>query len=575
MSPGIAMTPNFADRCRTLRRVAVAGGLVVLAAAAAVAAAAPETFGLEDPRHPVLAKALPEQPALPSQSSAVALGVVAQVALPSIDTAAVLAEDAARARLSGDKVLRFGVGRDLAVTPQDGTWYPLARGERLWAIEVVSPGALGLRLHFASLHLPPGARLAISPPPEAGAPALRVESHDASDATAQSSSFWSATVAGERVRIEYLAPAGAGTGLPFALDRLQHLYVDPVRAILGQGAGSCHNDVTCFPDWRAEARAVAGVGVIAEDSLFCTGQLLNDLGGDYTPYWLTAHHCVHSSQEARSAEIYWFYQTHACGGPPPSLSSVPTSLGATLLSTNASSDYTLLRIDGALPVGVYWAGWTAETIADGTPGAVIHHPSGDFKRISFGNKSSVTGCGGANHLRINYTDGPTEDGSSGAGVFRDDTHQLFGQLHCGPSACGAETNDDYGSFAATYPRVASFLRAGSDDPGVANHTCPTAFAVGAGAFTGRIVKYASPDWYRVRVRHGKTLTVTIKFARGNGNIDARLLVACGQPPAAISAGAGNSEVLRYTNTQATADLLWKVYLSNDMRNTYSMTVAIN
>ena len=125
------------------------------------------------------------------------------------------------------------------------------------------------------------------------------------------------------VRCRTGGPAGSAAGLPFSLDALQHLYRDPVaelaQGLTAKAAGSCENDVSCHPEWADVARAVSGIGFVNRDSLFCTGQLLDDQAHDLTPYWLTAHHCVNTAAKAQSAEIYWLYQTPICGGTPPSL----------------------------------------------------------------------------------------------------------------------------------------------------------------------------------------------------------------------------------------------------------------
>ena len=147
--------------------------------------------------------------------------------------------------------------------------------------------------------------------------------------------FWTGSFFGERVRIEYLAPAGVGRrraavrgGQPAA----------PLPRSGGQGgpepggekaAGPCHNDVTCYPEWADVAQAVSGIGFVeAGGSFFCTGQLLNDQAQDFTPYYLTAHHCLSTAAARRpSAEFFWLYQTPSCNGNPPSIDSVPRSDG--------------------------------------------------------------------------------------------------------------------------------------------------------------------------------------------------------------------------------------------------------
>lgn len=549
--------------------------LALLLAAAGPLRATPqlepaETFTVDDPRGraPAGVRALVS----PAVESGVALGAVPQVVLPALDAARLQAEDEALRRVASEKVLRYGVGRAVALAARDGAWTELADGRRLWVAEVGSAGALAIRLHFADVRLPAGARLAVVPTDAAAG--------EPWDARPDRDEAWSPSLAGEAVRVEYLAPSGAAAALPFRVDRLQHVYVDPVRALAGQSvfgqaaAGACNNDAACHPEWGREARAVAGVGIVGGDSLFCTGQLLNDVAQDYTPYFLTAHHCVSTAREAASAEFYWFYQTPSCGGLPPTLATVPRSAGAVLLSTAVQSDHALLRVEGRLPRGVAWAGWTAKPVPDGTPVAVIHHPQGDYKRISFGAKGSQLECGGAQHVRVRWTDGPTEPGSSGSGAYRADTHQLLGQLHCGPSACGEETYDQFGAFAAAYARLRPFLAQGDDDVEEPNDACRAARPVKPGVHAGLVVRYRNPDWYRLRVPAGRTLRVTLRYAGQEGAVTTQAVSACGRAAKAkITSGRG-VKVLQLANAGADATYSWKVDLPDDLRASYAMTVEL-
>jgi lysyl endopeptidase len=554
--------------------------LAVLAGAGAMPAraqtspsASPQAFGLADDR---AASPVESLQSAPSQRLGVALGAVPQVALAPVDAGLLLREDAARARRDMNKVLRFGIGRAVRAAAQDGSWYRLADGGRLWALDVVSPGALGLRLHLADLRLPrlrQGAEIAVYAPdaPE------RVTLY-AGDQPSLDGDLWTPTVFGERLRLEVRLPAGATEtdSLPFTIDRLQHLYIDPIA----KASGSCLNDVTCHPEWAQEARAVGGVGIVNQDSLYCTGQLLNTVAGDRTPYFLTANHCLSSQREARTAEIFWLFQTATCGGAPPSLAAVPHSSGATLVATGTASDFTLLMIEGTVPRNLFWAGWTAAPVPNGTASAGIHHPAGEFKRISFGDRAHNPVCGGtnANHVRINWTDGITLAGSSGSGLFRADTHQLYGQLHCGPSFCGADPedlNDSFGAFAFTYRSIGKFLARGSDDVFEDADLCQNAGRFAPGTYRNLIVKSTDADWYRAKLGAGQTLTVTLQFTRDWGTLAARLFAGCGQPLLAVSDGTGNTRTLTYTNKgTAPVTVRWQVYQIDDTRNSYSMTVKV-
>jgi hypothetical protein len=562
-----------------------------------------EAFGA---RGPNLAKSLKPVRPTPSEELGIDLGLVPEVRLKAVDTVALLREDAEKERGSREKApLRYGIGRNLEVAAPDGDWYDLPDGRRLWVAEIVSTDAIGLRLHFQDVRLPAGAELAVYAPSasdpahgvlKSGSPRFDpdryVEFYEAASPIAKRGAFWTGTLFGDRARIEYLAPAGAVTdALPFTVERLQHLYLDPVaqlakRWVPPKAAGSCENDVTCFPDFADLSRAVSGIGFIGADSLFCTGQLLNISGKkpDFTPYWLTAHHCLSDAGDAGSSEFFWLYQTSTCGGAPPSLSSVPRSRGATLLSTSTISDYTLLMVEGAIPAGdLYWAGWTSKEPRNGADAVAIHHPAGDFKRISFGVKENANACNsfsefhGTKMVQTAWTNGVTERGSSGSGVFRADTQQLYGQLFGGPSFCGVDPEglfDCYGSFATTYTKIRKLLKGGPDDKSEQNDSCGKARTVRAGTLGNRIVKIFDEDWYKILVKPGKTVNIELNFADANGDIDLQAFGACNGDVLAASEGTSDSEAVSLTNVGKKPALVrWRVFLADDTRNSYDMTVS--
>jgi lysyl endopeptidase len=573
----------FAPR-RQAGRLALAIGLGALLTSGATgwAAAVPgadETFGIRAPQS--LPKTVKAVRPTPSEKMGVALGILPEVRLGALNKDALLKEDAVNERLRV-KTLRVSVGRNVRLSAADGDWFDLAGGARLWAADVVSPDAIGVRLHFKSLQLPAGAELAVYAPRDASQAVARsgyaqfdpdrsVEFHEGSAA----GDLWTRTFGGERVRIEYL----------------QHFYIDPVdkmaRSLVHEkAAGSCENDVTCHPEWADAARGVSLVEFVEDGSGFlCSGQLLNTVAQDFTPYFLTANHCISTNGGAASAEFFWLYQTSACNGNPPSVHSVPTSDGATLVSTSPTSDYTLMLINGGLPDNLYWEGWTGNTVPDGTDSTAIHHPAGDYKRISFGFKELSQICNqdaGTNAIklvRIHWTDGVTEGGSSGSGIFTDDTQQLYGQLFFGPSACGvgpSDLYDCYGAFTNTYTKIKKFLAAGSDDNSEQNDTCAKARVAKSGTLKSRIVKITDPDWYRISVPPHKTVTVTINFDNGNGDIDLAGYANCSSDPVTSSEGQDNSETISLTNdgTRA-ANAYWQVFLSSSTRNNYSMSVSVH
>lgn len=550
--------------------LAMAAGLAV-----PLAVAGQGTMLLVDTR-PVVAK-----PAVEAASQRLGINLdaagVPVVALGPVDVLSLRREDALMAQ-TGAKQLRYGVKRDVSVTLANGAWIGTPDGGLMWSVDVLAVGAFGVRLGFSDIDLPGGAELT----------AYAVERPERLAGPYQGRGLWdngstyTQTLFGSRIRVElYLPPGVEANSKFFALRELQHVYRDPAGDVQTD-EGACHNDVTCFPAWANVARAAAGIGTLNGNALFCSGQLVNTVAGDQSPYYLTANHCLSSASSAQNSEIYFFYQTSVCNGPVPSLASVPQSLGCSLVSTGSASDYTLLMVEGALPNGVAWAGWTGDVPALNTELVGIHHPDGAYKRISFARMGASPPCGGTstNHLQTLWYAPPglplaiTEPGSSGSGIFRADTQQLVGQLHCGPSACTSSNQQDaYGAFSFSFPLVQAALQAGSDDSFEPDDSLASAAALTAAQnYPGLIVKSTSPDFYRMTVQPGTTLQVQANFVHANGDVDLQLLNTSGAVLGS-SATTANQESISYTNSSGgPVDVVARVFLASDTRNTYSFRV---
>ncbi len=485
-----------------------------------------------------------------------------------VDVEQLLAED--RNRTDADKVLRYSVGRDVLLNPSnEGRWYDVPGRGRLWVADVAAPGAMGLRLHFADVNLPPGAEVFVYPLAEP----VRLIGPYRGHGHRGAGEFWTATLYADHLRVEYFVPLGVGDAAArtgFVIDALQHVYRDPRG---GEGRAdpdrACRDDVTCYPSWAGTANAVARVGYVSgSQGYVCTGTLLNSQAVDFTPYFLTADHCINDAAEALSAELYWFYQTDQCNGTAPALGDVLRSDDCTLLAHGSSTDFSLLMVEGELPSGLTWAGWTSGSISDGTGATGIHHPAGSWKRISFGAKSSTT----STHHWIDWSDGGTEGGSSGSGIFTNTGEYLFGQLSGNVPDCYYQ--DNYGAFSVSYPSMSSFLAGGSDDALEDNDSCASARTVGAGLWTDLVVKSVDEDWYNISIPAGKALKVDLTFLDAYGDIDVRLYDVCGGTVITSATSSTDNESLSFTNTGATAVYRLRVYLYSDTRNEYDMTIEI-
>jgi V8-like Glu-specific endopeptidase len=547
----------------------------VTATSSPLFAQAPQTFSLEGPDASALQKSVDD--VLPSERFALGALVVDRIVLAPLDPADLLADDLAAPRT--DRARRYGVARDVSLLPGSGTWSLVGPDLFLWSVEISSPGAIGIRARL-ELELPKHAALFVASPDNLA----RIHGPYEGRGPFEGDPIWTPTSFGDTLRIELLVPAASllptGGRLPFKLERIQHIYLDPVSQTAPpsqQEVGSCHNDPTCYPAWSTTSNAVAGIGFIQGDSLYCSGQLINSQAGDFTPYLLTANHCIGNNSTAQSSEIYWLYQSSTCNGAPPSLASVPQSAVTTLLATKAgigTYDFSLLMVEGALPGGLGWVGWNAGSIPNGTDVTGIHHPDGSYKRISFGTKIAI---GDPDLVQVGWYDGPTEPGSSGSGLFDSSTQQLIGQLSTGSSFCGfigSGFPDQYGAFSKTYPDISSLLAGGSDDGFENNDTCAAAASVGNGTSGNLVVKSVDEDWYSMTVPAGNTLSVTLGFTHAYGDIDMKLFNTCGGAQLAIAESATNNEAMSWVNSTGSLQTVRvQVYLYSDTRNDYSMTIT--
>jgi hypothetical protein len=101
----------------------------------------------------------------------------------------------------------------------------------------------------------------------------------------------------------------------------------------------------------------------------------------------------------------------------------------------------------------------------GTAVTAIHHPRGEYKRISFGHTTN-TGSGGAGEpvqpysrfLEVLWDEGTTEKGSSGSPLLLVGTQVIVGQLWGGNASCTSVEEPDYfGRFDQTFPVIEQWL----------------------------------------------------------------------------------------------------------------------
>lgn len=400
-----------------------------------------------------------------------------------------------------------------------GRWQDTSSGRRVWSAAVHSPGAAALRVHFSSFQAGAGRVWVHSGQPEPG----EIGGPYTAAGWTGDGDFWSDLVTGDTIVIEYEPAAAASTEIPFTVAEVSHLAgeatADPRAAAL-----SCHQDAACFPEWADTGRAIARILFESEGATYsCTGTLLNTRQSSNIPYFLTADHCIPNQTVARTVQAFWFYQAGQCNGPAPSTRDLPRSLGATYLTggTLEEGDFTLLRLN-SIPDGVVFSGWSADAVALDAPLVGVHHPAGDYRRLSQGRRAPdatlARGIVRDRFYSVQWIAGRTEGGSSGSGLFSEPGRlvgTLFGGYRPPTGQTKCDVNPDYsfyGRFATAYPTLREFLedRATTTPPPTPGAAAPTTLQPGqpasfqVGPVSNPTLLNSPASLYRVTVPEGAT-----------------------------------------------------------------------
>jgi hypothetical protein len=409
-------------------------------------------------------------------------------------------EDASRERLKAqsarpDRTRPYKIGFAREVKALDSApkaaasldWTSLQDGRRVASISLRSPDAVAVRLGLGVDRLPPeatvrvyaqGAVLAF----ELRAPEILValqRDTNASGINAPTPLYWLPVVEGPEATVELeLPPAVDPASVQIALPRLSHFYRSPAAPAADTreqpkdvgDAEFCEINVSCDASYSNESNSVARMVFVEDgDSYQCTGSLLNDSSNSFTPYFLTAAHCISTQAVASSLQTYWFYRSPSCNARTVNPASRTLVGGAVLLRADVGSDVTLVRLNDPPPAGAYYAGWMAITPTLHTDVTALHHPAGDLQKISTGVIDSYQACtrdeaaGGWNcldsgqlsstYIAATFSRGSIEPGSSGSPLFWSlgSKRYIVGQASASSASC--YYNDGYttyGRFDVSY-----------------------------------------------------------------------------------------------------------------------------
>ena len=376
--------------------------------------------------------------------------------------------------------LQIGAPRNVAdlttatQTAQALAWKAQADGSQVASISITSGGAHGLRMGVVVDALPDAAQVRVYRPEHrdqasqttgAQINALLAMNKASGESGAAAQTWWTPDVGAGEATLEIALPASVSpAAVQIAIPRVSHIFQEmalPTEEELAQQAkatsGSCNLDASCS-SYDVERNAVAQMTFTGADGrgYYCSGTLLNNTKGDYTPYFMTAHHCISTQSSASSLQTKWFYRAASCNSNALMSNMTTRYSGGKLLYATTATDSSLLQLNEMPPVGATLAGWDARGgVQVGSNVYGLHHPNGDWMKYSEGgvktfgtctfNSSGGLGCSDGNtdssFIRALWSRGVTEGGSSGSGLFY--SGRLVGTLTGGNSQCGVSGGSDY------------------------------------------------------------------------------------------------------------------------------------
>ena len=401
-------------------------------------------------------------------------------ALP-FDTQLLTMAKAAAADTERAKPVQIGFPRGIAESAQTVplaslSWEATADGGKAAKVTVAATGAAGLRIGYR-----------VSGP--ADGVAIRFAGSDRDEVYVAAGNVspdlsWSPVLEGSQGTVELHIKRGFDVSqFGLQLETLSHLTVaardfgQKSKVLQIGDSDSCNIDVACVSNpsaallniAKATAKMVFNEG---SSSYLCTGTLINSSSG--ANYFYTAAHCISTQAAASTLNTYWFFDAVSCDSLAPPPYQLLTG-GADLMMTEPTMDGTLLRLRLAPPTGSVRAGWNASVIPTGTTVVGIHHPSGDLKKFSQGNMQGYAQGPQAygstprfqankdSFITVRWTNGTTEGGSSGSGVFTYNSsgayYELRGGLEGGAASCSNLSGiDRFSRMDLLFTRLAPYLQ---------------------------------------------------------------------------------------------------------------------
>lgn len=376
---------------------------------------------------------------------------ILDVETPLIDVEAVLEED----RRTGREMPRIGIKQDVNYTTRNGRLTEF-KNYSLWEMVIHSKNAKSMSIRFDNTILPNEAVMFLYNEE------TRFVVGPITHSVFKDRTFRSDYLNGDKINITIFNPNIENQ------DNLESINITTFdHGISGfslfdesydqdyGGSESCNVNVACELGISCEVESVCKI--IHSSIGSCTGTLVNNDCCDLTPFILTANHCT----AGNPVDDYLFrfnYQSPQC---TPTGETTPSQwivyFGSELRANWGGTDFALLELtqDFEADQGMSFAGWDRSNYI-GNNTRIIHHPSGDVKKITFDNAppeieidetlNYPPNLVAGRYFRIELSNGQNGDfgiaegGTSGAPYFNDN-NRIYAQHRGGPNLTCTNTNN--------------------------------------------------------------------------------------------------------------------------------------
>ena len=340
-----------------------------------------------------------------------------------------------------------------------GSWNTLPDGKRVWRLQVQAKDAIALMLSFRDFYIPENGKLFIYSSDKTHL--IGAFTHHTNPPTKE---YATEFLAGDKIILEYEAGISENEHPRIAIDAVgygyNHLHVSRTMADTGPGtSGSCMVNINCEEGeaWQTEKNGICQMTLPIGNYIYiCSGALVNNTAEDLKPYILSAFHCIDLdipvTEKNLNKYTFYFHFEHTGCENNSSIASYRTITGCKKIAgipLDGGSDGLLLLLNQTIPehYNAYYNGWDRSNTA-AQSGVGIHHPSGDYMKISTFNKVARTSTwygidnikGAPNaHWNVVFEQtanghAVTEGGSSGSPLFNQNK-QIVGTLSGGSSSC--------------------------------------------------------------------------------------------------------------------------------------------